>query len=331
MAGKTAPESPRIFISHAWEDKSAVRRLEAELRTAGAEVWVDHSGIRGGDNLPKRISDALEWCNILLLAWSAAARNSHWVELEWTNAISLKKTIIPCILKKEELPGILTNNVFIDFSEIDHGIVQLLNTLGFIRKPLTSEPVQPTKQVGQIIHNQLRESQASTKKAKPSVCLLRSQRLESLLSDSVEAMLRGKHFFPYGKGLRHDYEEAERQGKRLVIDHTTGLLWQQSGDGGTYIAAEQHIHELNYQIFADYNDWRLPTLEEAMSLMEPERMNGDLFIDPIFDNRQRWIWTADKKGQELAWVVFFSLGHCNEYPVGERSFVRAVRSKESSI
>jgi hypothetical protein len=59
--------TPKIFISHAWEDKAIVRRLEDELKTAGAEVWVDHSGVRGGDNLPKRISDALEWCDTVLL------------------------------------------------------------------------------------------------------------------------------------------------------------------------------------------------------------------------------------------------------------------------
>ncbi len=51
---------PRILICHAWVDKPLVRRLEAELQAAGAEVWVDHSGIRGGDNLPERISEALE-------------------------------------------------------------------------------------------------------------------------------------------------------------------------------------------------------------------------------------------------------------------------------
>ncbi len=75
---------PKIFISHAWEDKPLVRRLESELKAAGAEVWVDHEGIRGGDNLPERISEALEWCDTLLLIWSKAASQSHWVVLEWT-------------------------------------------------------------------------------------------------------------------------------------------------------------------------------------------------------------------------------------------------------
>jgi len=55
MNNHTPAGAPKIFISHAWEDKPSVRRLEAELRSAGAEVWVDHEGIRGGDNLPERI------------------------------------------------------------------------------------------------------------------------------------------------------------------------------------------------------------------------------------------------------------------------------------
>ena len=52
---------PKIFISHSWEDKPFVQRVEADLKSAGADVWVDHSKTRGGDNLPKRINEALEW------------------------------------------------------------------------------------------------------------------------------------------------------------------------------------------------------------------------------------------------------------------------------
>jgi predicted esterase len=95
MAQEPKMDKPRIFISHAWEDKALVRRLEKTLADAGAQVWVDHAGIRGGDNLPERINDALERCNTLLLVWSKAAKSSHWVKLEWTNAISLRKLIIP--------------------------------------------------------------------------------------------------------------------------------------------------------------------------------------------------------------------------------------------
>ncbi|MDZ7302682.1 MAG: toll/interleukin-1 receptor domain-containing protein [candidate division KSB1 bacterium] len=69
LAKAPKTDTPRIFISHAWEDKPLVRRLEQELKSAGAEVWVDHAGICGGDNLPERISKALNWCNTLLLIY----------------------------------------------------------------------------------------------------------------------------------------------------------------------------------------------------------------------------------------------------------------------
>lgn len=41
----------KIFISHAWEDKSFVMRLEKELKMLGFTVWVDHSGIRADDSI----------------------------------------------------------------------------------------------------------------------------------------------------------------------------------------------------------------------------------------------------------------------------------------
>jgi len=92
-----------------------------------------------------------------------------------------------------------------------------------------------------------------------------------------------------------------------VIDHATGLTWQQSGSKETmsFAEAEKYIQKLNGQEYAGHNDWRLPTLEEAMSLMEPSTKNGDLYIDPVFDKTQRWIWTADKREAGVAWVVSF--------------------------
>ena len=126
---------PKIFVSHAWADKDLVTRLEQELQNAGAEVWVDHSGIRSGDNLPKRINDALEWCNILVLVWSDAASHSRWVELEWTNAISLDKKLIPCILDSVPLPSILSHKVRIDFHDFRQGLTQLLNALELVERP----------------------------------------------------------------------------------------------------------------------------------------------------------------------------------------------------
>jgi len=62
------------------------------------------------------------------------------------------------------------------------------------------------------------------------------------------------------------------------------------------------------------SDWRLPTLEEAMSLMEPGKREHGLFIEPIFAGAQRWIWTADKASASAAWDVYFNNRNCMSLP-----------------
>ncbi|MCH8128131.1 DUF1566 domain-containing protein [candidate division KSB1 bacterium] len=83
----------------------------------------------------------------------------------------------------------------------------------------------------------------------------------------------------------------------------------------------------NYAVIncADFSDWRLPTLAEAMTLMEPVKKNEGLFIDSIFDPQQRWIWTSDKQSASGAWVVDFNFGGCTNYPLDDGNDVRAVR------
>jgi hypothetical protein len=52
----------------------------------------------------------------------------------------------------------------------------------------------------------------------------------------------------------------------VVVDTLTGLMWQQSGSKKvkSYKEAKEYIKKLNKKQFAGYNNWRLPTLEEAV-------------------------------------------------------------------
>lgn len=336
----------KVFISHAWENKPVVRQLEERLRAAGAEVWVDHVGIRGGDSLPKRISDALEWCDTLVLVWSEVSRASEWVALEWENAISLKKAIIPCLLDQARLPGIMARMAYISFHRVDQGTTALLHALGLNDRHIPESSPARVKEIS-VPHDPLVASPdhaAQPKKpvASPAgvtpadwlqVLSLRDRPLENYSVGDVKTMLREKDFFDsdwnkQGKGLKHDYEMIEQNGEKLVRDHATALVWQQGGskESLTYDAAEKYVQELNRNKFAGYNDWRLPTLEEAMSLMESTKKNGDLYIDPVFNKEQWWIWTADKQASGVAWGVSFYGGDCNYGTVHYSGFVRAVRS-----
>jgi len=88
------------------------------------------------------------------------------------------------------------------------------------------------------------------------------------------------------------------------------LTWQQSGSwvGGLFKEAPIYIEKLNKM---DLLDWRLPTLQEAIPLMEPAESKSDgLYIDPLFGETQKRIWTADKQGASSVRVVNFSYGYC---------------------
>jgi hypothetical protein len=135
-----------------------------------------------------------------------------------------------------------------------------------------------------------------------------------------------------GNGLQHFYILSRNRAK-IILDLSTGLMWQQSGSPNykNYENAEAYIIDLNHQKFAGFSDWRLPTLEEAMSLMEPKKNKAGLYFDERFDATQRWIWTADKyEGGSLRWSVFFGSGICDWNQVDTGYFVRGVRFRQSS-
>ena len=119
---------------------------------------------------------------------------------------------------------------------------------------------------------------------------------------------------------------------KVVLDRATGLMWQQSGSVYeiSYSDAKKYVARLNSDKFAGYNDWRMPTLEEAMSLMEPTEKGGGMYIDPVFDKTERWIWTSDTNETTLAWLANFVSGNCYTYPndyfdFTSGGYVRAVR------
>ena len=111
----------------------------------------------------------------------------------------------------------------------------------------------------------------------------------------------------------------------VVIDHATGLMWQQSGTVNQmeWWLFKSYVKELNLEKFAGFSDWRLPTIDELASLMTPVGKNQGLYyISPLFDSRQKNCGSSDA-ADKYQWQADYMNGTLSpEY----ESYVRAVRT-----
>jgi len=131
------------------------------------------------------------------------------------------------------------------------------------------------------------------------------------------------------KPLEYVENDFKDNGDGTITDRATGLMWQKSGSPN-YIYLKDvpaYIEELNSERFAGYSDWRLPTVDELKSLLTPKEMNGDLYINPIFDKTQRYCWTSDQRASGGACYVNFYRGGVG-WNYDGNYYVRAVRSRQ---
>jgi len=300
----------RIFISYARKDAGQVKELYQNLKGYGFSPWIDED-ILPGQKWWDAIRKAIRESPFFLACLSNHSVNRRGViRREVNEALDLLREklsediyLIPVRLEECPVPEELNAYQWVDLFKPD-GLEKLMKSL---REGL--------KKLG--IENPLK---------------LRSQPVENLPGAEVGAMIKERNFYASnywnGSGIYHEYEPKTIAGKKVVIDHITGLMWQQGGSNNvTYKEALEYIDQLNWVKFAGFNGWRLPTLEEAMSLMELKGSKDGIYINAIFDKAQRMIWTADKADPSAAWYADFDLGVCNGDGYGFfEYYVRAVRS-----
>lgn len=307
----------QIFLCYAHHDEEQVAALYHKFKNAGFKPWMDKFNLIGGELWQPTIEKAIKKSDFFIACLSKNSVNRRgFLRREINVALETLKEllesdiyIIPIRLEECEVPESLSLFQWVNLFERE-GWDRLLKAVhkGMDRLGI----IKPVK--------------------------LRVTPIDGLSRKGAQQMIREYGFADvelnrFGKGLQHQYKVGKRGGKKVVTDHTTNLMWQQSGSPSSmnYADAEKYIRELNDQKFAGFSEWRLPTLEEAMSLMEPERMENHLYIDPLFDETQHWIWNADKlDASGVAWNVNFYAGSCSTYLV-DGYYVRAVRSGQSVI
>ena len=97
--------------------------------------------------------------------------------------------------------------------------------------------------------------------------------------------------------------------ENTVIDLKLKLVWlkqdtyQITGKWLNWVQSRDYAKELSQSHFAGYNDWRLPTTEEAKSLYNKSQVNKDhmgqqAFLYPIFSSGFGFLcWTSDVRNK----------------------------------
>jgi TIR domain-containing protein len=125
----------RIFISHNHRDKEWATPLAAQLKLAGADVWIDDWEIRPGESIPGRISEGIENAEVVVLLWSQNASKSSWVGAEMDTALTQllddqSTRLIPIRLDEAPLPALLKPRRYLrlaDSGETQEVVKQILN------------------------------------------------------------------------------------------------------------------------------------------------------------------------------------------------------------
>jgi hypothetical protein len=92
--------------------------------------------------------------------------------------------------------------------------------------------------------------------------------------------------------------------RETVDDLVTGLIWQRQGsDIGSFGQLQTWMAGINQAGLAGFHDWRLPTIEEALSLLRQEKAKHGLHIHPCFTGKQGYVFTDDRSKPGGFWFV----------------------------
>ncbi len=113
-----------------------------------------------------------------------------------------------------------------------------------------------------------------------------------------------------------------------VRNTSSGLIWQQSGTPYPVSWSEAHgyVNGLNRARFASRDGWRLPTIPELMSLLRPTPHGRDFCVEPMFDARQKTLWSSDCRSFTAAWFADSEMGFVGWRDLDGGCYARALCS-----
>jgi hypothetical protein len=350
-----------VFLSYRREDSraDAGRLYDRLCEHFGAErVFMDIDDIAAGENFVEKLKNTLNQSDLLLLVigprWQSVTDDeghprlnspNDFVRLELQSALERGIGLIPALVggarmpERGELPSQLADVVLHQaiqisderFHEDVDRLIAAIEHRGGSHHRRTGWH-HPGMWVALLAATLVVAGSYFLYAQRLPAIELRSTPSEISVSEA-KAMVAARGF-PHarwnaaGKGVTHDYAGEVVAGAIVVADRATGLTWQKDGSPGplSHDDALAYVRGLAEQRYAGFDDWRLPTLEEAMSLMEPKK-SGDYYLDPVFERTAATVmWTTDAAPEGRRWVVYYYDGIASPESAAFNAGVRAVRA-----
>lgn len=216
-------QQPKVFVSHSHKDDDFTQRLVNDLHRAGAEVWVDTSGITRG-NFMQRIDEALQQCHWMVVVLTPNAIASSYVQEEVYTALhrvhqGYMSDVIP-VLAAPCMPGTIppqwdTRHRYDATQDYDSALEGLLRAVGL---PQTTAIVRPADSVSTLL-------------ARGKALIEQSNYIEALrLFESATQLAPGSFDAWVELALALNvvgrWQEALAAGERaIVINPTRALAW----------------------------------------------------------------------------------------------------------
>lgn len=134
---------------------------------------------------------------------------------------------------------------------------------------------------------------------------------EELAEEDVVALVNTYNFVDQERNKQGNFvNELLDNGDGLTVtDASTGLMWQRGGlDIMSHRSMRRAIVRLNEQGFAGHHDWRLPTMAEALSLLERDKGPRDQYLHPCFSDEQPFVFVDGVRKPGGQWFVDFKQG-----------------------
>ncbi len=112
----------------------------------------------------------------------------------------------------------------------------------------------------------------------------------------LDGLMRPRRYMPH---------RFELWGRHLLFCIDTNLVWQREGAGFslTWEKAQEYVEYLNRIKWQGRDAWRLPTVEELLTLLRPPTMLRDFGFESYFSSDVHWLWSCDACSMRTAWTI----------------------------